>query len=1239
MPRTKKKSDIDSSSSSSDDGEQELTEPKIRRKKAALLGNGHLCSQKKTVIIMVINEDSDNDNNEVSLEAIKKKTLGRNVKSIYDLESTAANLNDGNDQHSKMIMDVTSFADGKTAANHLRQDLTCPICHDRLYNPEEEEEEDEANTGTCPTCRHSLPPRQKGMPLFRVNTALKACLDALYGVEMNQRRMAEIERKHKAIKEKGRRGESDIRNRSEMNDEANAFHGHDEMRLFAYCCIKVVDVELCLIAMEEDEVESGGFPAIIIECSDDEALICVGSDRVHTCIQSRDPVVSGDDWTRWHVRFRIDVKKILDSARGEDRTQQMELVKLKFSHLDTSVVLELRLPIDDMNGDSADCNIDFGVAESNDKNHSSRFLLDDKDEEEEQCLTTTKMMGDLLVCDGGDMVEDVVNLTMSNASIENLSLRVREWICKACASTLGLKTGIEGHEWEAEEVEEKRKMISRHHEKTRAMHCMSNSSYGAISNDECKSPSDGLPLLLKKEGNDKSAAEEEERGYTFLHIVIYAIINVIIAVPGLIGYASVIFNHPSFQPHMAELAKLVIFSSFVHQLTFTLFSSLSFAIGTVQDAGLIFLSAMANTIANEIINDGGTIEEVISTTLVVLPLGTAALGLVLMLLGKFRLLDIVSYLPMPVIGGYLAFIGYFCLEAGVALLLYFCSVTLDEARDSGWIGEETPPVAPKELIHLVDFNLVHWSMIKKCMGTWVGMLFVVAFASCLDIAAVSIDMGKPLDTNKEMVTVGASNFMSGLLFGFTVGVFIMAAYLFVCISPINILSVAPLFFLGSTLIFIGYDLLWEWLVDIREKLFLMEYLVLLTTFIAIQIIGMDFGIIFGVVVAVIDHVASTTRISSLQRVMKRSRAVWSNDHWQLLQLHGYHPSNPKIVTLELSGPVFFGSSQKVMDEIMNEIGLSVSEDEVKKMSMASPHTSTHISGLRRNNSFPKNRRVQVKPKVMMPRYVVIDISEMHLLDASAATSCFGQLAKLCEKRGIFLFAAGVLPRVECMLRSHEVSLKFEEEVEWKQSILLNEDKQNGKLILFETLFEALEFSERLLIQSKSRHGHKNLMRSDVSQLNSHLIDSDSSHHKLTYIFTNILREELSEDEKSLIDGIGPYYEETTFRGGEPIFQKDTHPDAFYIVLKGAVAVPRDRKRSEKIASPKVLSSSNLMELSLSSSNLMAIGDDDTSDATVARFTSQSLETMKRDDWPLYVIVQNLLLQASLMDLANCTCHN
>ena len=88
---------------------------------------------------------------------------------------------------------------------------------------------------------------------------------------------------------------------------------------------------------------------------------------------------------------------------------------------------------------------------------------------------------------------------------------------------------------------------------------------------------------------------------------------------------------------------------------------------------------------------------------------------------------------------------------------------------------------------------------------------------------------------------------------------------------------------------------------------------------------MDFGILFGVVVALVEHVASTTRVSSLERVTKRSRAVWATEDWNILQLHGYNINEPKIVTLEVKGPVFFGSSQKLLQEISDEIGLSISE--------------------------------------------------------------------------------------------------------------------------------------------------------------------------------------------------------------------------------------------------------------------------------------------------------------------------
>lgn len=70
----------------------------------------------------------------------------------------------------------------------------------------------------------------------------------------------------------------------------------------------------------------------------------------------------------------------------------------------------------------------------------------------------------------------------------------------------------------------------------------------------------------------------------FLYCIIYALVNVIISAPALYGYASVIFNNPVFSNHMNVLSKFVILSSLLMQLSFTLFSTMEYAIGTVQDA-------------------------------------------------------------------------------------------------------------------------------------------------------------------------------------------------------------------------------------------------------------------------------------------------------------------------------------------------------------------------------------------------------------------------------------------------------------------------------------------------------------------------------------------------------------------------------------------------------------------------------------------------------------------------------
>ena len=47
------------------------------------------------------------------------------------------------------------------------------------------------------------------------------------------------------------------------------------------------------------------------------------------------------------------------------------------------------------------------------------------------------------------------------------------------------------------------------------------------------------------------------------------------------------------------------------------------------------------------------------------------------------------------------------------------------------------------------------------------MVVVVAFSSCLDVAAIELELGKKLDYDHELKTVGISNVVSGVTGGYS----------------------------------------------------------------------------------------------------------------------------------------------------------------------------------------------------------------------------------------------------------------------------------------------------------------------------------------------------------------------------------------------------------------------------------------------------------------------------------------
>ena len=66
------------------------------------------------------------------------------------------------------------------------------------------------------------------------------------------------------------------------------------------------------------------------------------------------------------------------------------------------------------------------------------------------------------------------------------------------------------------------------------------------------------------------------------------------------------------------------------------------------------------------------------------------------------------------------------------------------------------------------------------------------------------------------------------------------------VVPFNILAYIPNFFFGSLLVMICVDLMFEWLIDVRSRVSPPEYAVVLSTFALLQVLGVEFGIIAGV---------------------------------------------------------------------------------------------------------------------------------------------------------------------------------------------------------------------------------------------------------------------------------------------------------------------------------------------------------------------------------------------------------
>lgn len=701
------------------------------------------------------------------------------------------------------------------------------------------------------------------------------------------------------------------------------------------------------------------------------------------------------------------------------------------------------------------------------------------------------------------------------------------------------------------------------------------------------------------------AAEEAPFLESFVKSCLYGLINTVVVAPVVVGFAAIIFRHPAFHKDPAvysQLVKLCLFSSAVHQTAFTCTSSLPFAIGQIQDAGLIFLSKIAGDIATQM--SDAPPAHMLATVLVTLSLSTALLGVALIFTGKWKLAGLVQYLPLPVVGGYLAFIGLYCLEAGLSMMsgvqvdsllglraveqwsalltpanLYYTlpgvvlgvsillalhrchhflvlpalllaipigfyalafslGFSLDDLRDIGMVAPAEAAGNPLEVWSLFDFAHVRWELVPSALPTWLGMYVVVAFSSSLDVAAIQMDMGRQLDFNHELVTVGLSNLLSGLSGGFTgsyifsqtlftfrtgnrsrvCGSFVLTAEILLFLAPFSMVSYVPKLFFGSVLTFIAADLMLDWLWLSRHKVHPIEYLVILTTFLGINLLGLELGMCLGLLVAMVSFIYDYARVPVVQRVKLRSSVIRSLPLSALLA-----DQQEQIITLRCRGYIFFGSTIQIMDSVMRSVVLPPSEPPLRggsgSASVGVWRTDSGGAGGRRTNSgsdggWSDDGEAALfgegsghcgsgyQPPTLptdfcggevggpavdgassassfalvgsggssggsdtgtdassqpTTRFVLFDFSAVSGLDATAARSCFLNLTRTLAPLGITVAFGGVREgsHTERLLIGHEI---------------LNVRPPNPSAMRFDTIDEALEHCEEELLKASSPQG-------------------------------------------------------------------------------------------------------------------------------------------------------------------------
>lgn len=191
---------------------------------------------------------------------------------------------------------------------------------------------------------------------------------------------------------------------------------------------------------------------------------------------------------------------------------------------------------------------------------------------------------------------------------------------------------------------------------------------------------------------------------------LYGVVSLLLLLPVTLGYASLMLGSVGLDnPQLlSRVASLMFLANGTFALTYAALDRGTHAsIGSVQDPGVMFLAAVVQSLASACATAPECSTEVSSTAIIMIAGGATAITALAFLLLSFmpRLVQLVTYIPLPVVGGFLASIGAFILQGGLSLSLEPVDLpkgAMDSAgAASGWVAAAYSLVAEENRLPAV----------------------------------------------------------------------------------------------------------------------------------------------------------------------------------------------------------------------------------------------------------------------------------------------------------------------------------------------------------------------------------------------------------------------------------------------------------------------------------------------------------------------------------------------------------